>query len=139
MAKTQYSFSDDPTLLGAPRGFQITIKDVKVCSGAGFVVAKTGDIMTMPGLPKGAGGGEDRRRRKRRHHRAFLKVGRHVAISPAWLRLQNSSHTFFALAIECRNMETSRRKKMESNVALRGCSFGTENSATRHTEKFLYL
>lgn len=52
MAKTQYSFSDDPTLLGAPRGFQITIKDVKVCSGAGFVVAKTGDIMTMPGLPK---------------------------------------------------------------------------------------
>ena len=52
MAKTQYSFSDDPTLLGAPRGFQITIKDVKVCSGAGFVVARTGDIMTMPGLPK---------------------------------------------------------------------------------------
>lgn len=52
MAKTQYSFSDDPTLLGAPRGFQITIKDVKVCSGAGFVVVKTGDIMTMPGLPK---------------------------------------------------------------------------------------
>ena len=52
MAKTQYSFSDDPTLLGAPRGFQITIKDVQVCSGAGFVVAKTGDIMTMPGLPK---------------------------------------------------------------------------------------
>ena len=52
IAKTQYSFSDDPTLLGAPRGFQITIKDVKVCSGAGFVVAKTGDIMTMPGLPK---------------------------------------------------------------------------------------
>ena len=52
MAKTQYSFSDDPSLLGAPRGFTITIRDVKVCSGAGFVVAKTGDIMTMPGLPK---------------------------------------------------------------------------------------
>jgi formate--tetrahydrofolate ligase len=52
MAKTQYSFSDDPTLLGAPRGFKITIKDVKVCAGAGFVVVKTGDIMTMPGLPK---------------------------------------------------------------------------------------
>ena len=52
MAKTQYSFSDDPTLLGAPRGFRVTIKDVKVCSGAGFVVARTGDIMTMPGLPK---------------------------------------------------------------------------------------
>ncbi len=52
MAKTQYSFSDNPSLLGAPRDFHITIKDVKVCSGAGFVVAKTGDIMTMPGLPK---------------------------------------------------------------------------------------
>lgn len=52
MAKTQYSFSDNPALLGAPRGFKITIRDVKVCSGAGFVVVKTGDIMTMPGLPK---------------------------------------------------------------------------------------
>ncbi|MDD7284904.1 MAG: formate--tetrahydrofolate ligase [Firmicutes bacterium] len=52
MAKTQYSFSDNPNLLGAPRGFRIIIKDVKVCSGAGFVVVKTGDIMTMPGLPK---------------------------------------------------------------------------------------
>ena len=52
MAKTQYSFSDDPSLLGAPRGFDITIKDVKACTGAGFIVAKTGDIMTMPGLPK---------------------------------------------------------------------------------------
>lgn len=52
MAKTQYSFSDNPALLGAPRGFKVTIRDVKVCSGAGFVVVKTGDIMTMPGLPK---------------------------------------------------------------------------------------
>ena len=52
MAKTQYSFSDNPNLLGAPRGFRISIKDVKVCSGAGFVVVKTGDIITMPGLPK---------------------------------------------------------------------------------------
>ena len=52
MAKTQFSFSDDASLLGAPRGFQITIKDVKVCAGAGFVVVKTGDIMTLPGLPK---------------------------------------------------------------------------------------
>lgn len=52
MAKTQFSFSDDPSLLGAPRGFKITIKDVKACTGAGFIVAKTGDIMTMPGLPK---------------------------------------------------------------------------------------
>lgn len=52
MAKTQFSFSDDATLLGAPRGFKINIKDVKVCAGAGFVVVKTGDIMTLPGLPK---------------------------------------------------------------------------------------
>ena len=52
MAKTQFSFSDDATLLGAPRGFKLTIKDVKVCAGAGFVVVKTGDIMTLPGLPK---------------------------------------------------------------------------------------
>lgn len=52
MAKTQYSFSDDPTLLAAPRGFKITIKDIKVSAGAGFIVALTGDIMTMPGLPK---------------------------------------------------------------------------------------
>ena len=52
MAKTQYSFSDDPTKLGAPEGFTVTIKNVKVSSGAGFIVALTGDIMTMPGLPK---------------------------------------------------------------------------------------
>ncbi|MEG2261988.1 MAG: formate--tetrahydrofolate ligase [Raoultibacter sp.] len=52
MAKTQYSFSDDQTLLGAPRGFRITVSKVKVSAGAGFVVALTGNIMTMPGLPK---------------------------------------------------------------------------------------
>ena len=52
MAKTQYSFSDDASKLGAPRGFKITIREVKVNAGAGFLVAKTGDIMTMPGLPK---------------------------------------------------------------------------------------
>ena len=52
MAKTQYSFSDDPKLLGAPQGFTLTVTDLKVCSGAGFIVAYTGDIMTMPGLPK---------------------------------------------------------------------------------------
>lgn len=52
MAKTQYSFSDNAALIGAPRDFRITIRNVKVCSGAGFVVVKTGDIMTMPGLPK---------------------------------------------------------------------------------------
>lgn len=52
MAKTQYSLSDDPTLLGRPTGFKITVKDIKVSRGAGFLVALTGDIMTMPGLPK---------------------------------------------------------------------------------------
>ena len=52
MAKTQFSFSDNASLLGAPRGFKISIKDVKVCAGAGFGVVKTGDIMTLPGLPK---------------------------------------------------------------------------------------
>jgi formate--tetrahydrofolate ligase len=52
MAKTQYSFSDNPTLLGAPTGFTLTVREVKVSAGAGFIVALTGDIMTMPGLPK---------------------------------------------------------------------------------------
>ena len=52
MAKTQYSFSDDATKLGAPTGFKVTVKNVKVSAGAGFVVVLTGDIMTMPGLPK---------------------------------------------------------------------------------------
>jgi formate--tetrahydrofolate ligase len=52
MAKTQYSFSDDQTLLGAPKGFTVTVRNLKVCAGAGFIVALTGDIMTMPGLPK---------------------------------------------------------------------------------------
>ncbi len=52
MAKTQYSFSDDPSLLGAPQGFTVTVRNVKVSAGAGFLVALTGDIMTMPGLPK---------------------------------------------------------------------------------------
>lgn len=52
IAKTQYSLSDDPALLGAPSGFTITVRDVKLSAGAGFIVALTGDIMTMPGLPK---------------------------------------------------------------------------------------
>ncbi len=52
VAKTQYSFSDDPALLGAPRGFTVTVRNLKVSAGAGFIVALTGDIMTMPGLPK---------------------------------------------------------------------------------------
>ncbi len=52
VAKTQYSLSDDPSLLGKPKNFSITVRDAKVCSGAGFVVIYTGDILTMPGLPK---------------------------------------------------------------------------------------
>ena len=52
IAKTQYSFSDDPSLLGAPEGFTVTVRNVKISAGAGFVVVLTGDIMTMPGLPK---------------------------------------------------------------------------------------
>ena len=52
MAKTQYSFSDDQTLLGAPEGFTVTVRNLKISAGAGFIVALTGDIMTMPGLPR---------------------------------------------------------------------------------------
>jgi formate--tetrahydrofolate ligase len=52
IAKTQYSFSDDPTKLGAPENFTVTVKNVKVSAGAGFIVVLTGDILTMPGLPK---------------------------------------------------------------------------------------
>jgi formate--tetrahydrofolate ligase len=52
IAKTQYSFSDDPTKLGRPHGFRITVRDVSISAGAGFVVALAGDIMTMPGLGK---------------------------------------------------------------------------------------
>ena len=52
VAKTQYSFSDNMALKGAPRGFDVTVRNLKVSAGAGFIVALTGDIMTMPGLPK---------------------------------------------------------------------------------------
>jgi formate--tetrahydrofolate ligase len=52
MAKTQYSFSADPTILGAPEGFTLPVRDVRLCAGAGFVVVLCGDIMTMPGLPR---------------------------------------------------------------------------------------
>jgi len=51
MAKTQYSFSDDPALVGAPQGWTLTVRNIKISAGAGFIVALTGDIMTMPGLP----------------------------------------------------------------------------------------
>ena len=52
VAKTQYSLSDDPSLLGRPRGFRLNVRDVSLSAGAGFVVVYTGNIMTMPGLPK---------------------------------------------------------------------------------------
>lgn len=52
MAKTQYSLSDNPALLGWPSGFRVTVKNVRLAAGAGFVVVLTGDIMTMPGLPR---------------------------------------------------------------------------------------
>ncbi len=52
MAKTQYSLTDDQTKLGRPEGFRITVRNVKISAGAGFAVAMTGEIMTMPGLPK---------------------------------------------------------------------------------------
>ena len=52
MAKTQYSLSDNPALLGAPTGFSITVSDIRVAAGAGFIVCRTGDVMVMPGLPK---------------------------------------------------------------------------------------
>ncbi|MBQ4543905.1 MAG: formate--tetrahydrofolate ligase, partial [Clostridia bacterium] len=52
IAKTQYSLSDDQTKLGRPKGFDITVKEVRVSAGAGFIVVLTGEIMTMPGLPK---------------------------------------------------------------------------------------
>ena len=52
IAKTQYSLSDNPKLLGAPSGFEITVRDVRLSAGAGFIVVLTGEIMTMPGLPK---------------------------------------------------------------------------------------
>jgi formate--tetrahydrofolate ligase len=52
IAKTQFSFTDDHTRTGAPSGFKINIKRLKICSGAGFIVAYAGDIMTMPGLPQ---------------------------------------------------------------------------------------
>jgi formate--tetrahydrofolate ligase len=52
MAKTQYSFSDDASLLGAPRGWHLTVRDIKISAGAGFIVVFTGEIMTMPGLPQ---------------------------------------------------------------------------------------
>ena len=73
MAKTQYSLSDDAELLGAPENFTVTVRKVKVSAGAGFVVALTGDILTMPGLPKVPVRREDRRGREREDHGTVLK------------------------------------------------------------------
>ncbi len=52
IAKTQYSFTDNPKVLGLPTGFKLTVSDVKMCSGAGFLIVYMGKVMTMPGLPK---------------------------------------------------------------------------------------
>ncbi len=52
MAKTQKSLSDDPTLLGRPEGFTITVREIRIAAGAGFLVPLTGDMLTMPGLPR---------------------------------------------------------------------------------------
>jgi formate--tetrahydrofolate ligase len=52
MAKTQYSLSDNPKLIAKPEGFKVSVRDIRISAGAGFIVALTGDIMTMPGLPK---------------------------------------------------------------------------------------
>ena len=52
IAKTQYSLSDDPKVLGRPEGFEVTVKEIRISAGAGFIVALLGDVMTMPGLPK---------------------------------------------------------------------------------------
>ena len=52
IAKTQYSLSDDPKVLGRPEGFEVTVKEIRISAGAGFIVVLLGDVMTMPGLPK---------------------------------------------------------------------------------------
>ena len=72
MAKTQYSLSDNAKLLGRPEGFTITVRDVYVSAGAGFVVALTGAVMTMPGLPKVPAASQYRCGRERKDHRAVL-------------------------------------------------------------------
>ena len=74
VAKTQYSFSDDQTLLGAPKGFTLTVRNLKVSAGAGFIVALTGDIMTMPGLPKRPAAEKIDVDSIRKDHRACSKI-----------------------------------------------------------------
>ena len=72
MAKTQYSLSDDPTKLGRPTGFRVTVRQLTVSAGAGFIVALTGDIMKMPGLPKVPCSRKNRCRRKWINKRVIL-------------------------------------------------------------------
>ena len=68
VAKTQYSLTDDQTKLGAPTDFEVTVRNLKISAGAGFIVALTGEIMTMPGLPKVPAAERDRRGRDRKDH-----------------------------------------------------------------------
>ena len=86
VAKTQRSLSDDPTLLNRPRGFRITINDVRISSGAGFLVALAGDITTMPGLPRKPNAEGVGRHAGRDDHRAFLAVSSRVIYTPRWPR-----------------------------------------------------
>lgn len=72
VAKTQYSLSDDPAKLGRPTGFTVNVRDIKLSAGAGFIVVMSGDIMTMPGLPKSPCGLPDRRRQPRSYQRLIL-------------------------------------------------------------------
>ena len=74
IAKTQYSFSTNPDAKGAPTGFSIPVREVRLSAGAEFVVAICGEIMTMPGLPKVPSADFDRRRRRRQDRRAVLSV-----------------------------------------------------------------
>ncbi len=72
VAKTQYSLTDDQTKLGAPTDFEVTVRNLKISAGAGFIVALTGEIMTMPGLPKVPAAEKNRCRRDRKDHRTVL-------------------------------------------------------------------
>ncbi len=83
MAKTQFSLSTDPLLMGRPKNFDVPLRDVMVAAGAGFVVVLTGEIMTMPGLAQKSRRRNDRHRRKRRNRRTVLASGRGPAMSPS--------------------------------------------------------
>ena len=74
VAKTQYSLTDDQTKLGAPTDFEVTVRNLKISAGAGFIVALTGEIMTMPGLPKVPAAERDRRGRERKDQLACSDI-----------------------------------------------------------------